>query len=188
MECILKDSDQKPFLYSKNNIVVEVNNEFINLTGYSNNELIGKSLTELSNILRIDSQINLENIESEYSCYMFTKEYEPREVIISCKRLNYENEKTYFINEKVNSDIKEKVTYIENLYLSNEMGVALYSLPDLIVLKMNDKYFEFVDAPYNKKETVIGKKKLEIIKRMQQIKLLTLKLVLERHCRLLSKH
>ena len=42
MECMLKNSDQKPFLYSKNNIVVEVNNEFVNLTGYSNNELIGK--------------------------------------------------------------------------------------------------------------------------------------------------
>ena len=89
MECILKKPNEEPFLYSKNNIVNEVNDEFINLTGYSNNELIGKSLTEISNMLRIDSQVYLENIENEHSGYLFTKEYEPIEITISCKSLKF---------------------------------------------------------------------------------------------------
>jgi signal transduction histidine kinase len=163
MKDILKKAVEKPVLYSKNNIVTEVNNDFINLTGYYNNELIGKSLTEISNMLRIDSQVHLENIESEYSCYMFTKEYEPREVTISCKSLDCQNEKTYFIKEKPNSNIKEKFTYAEHLYSCNEIAIAIYSLPDLIVLRINDKYLEFVDSPYNKRETIIGKKKIEIM-------------------------
>lgn len=161
MEYILKKSDEKSFLYSKNNIVTEVNNDFINLTGYSYNELIGKSLIEISNMMRIDSQINLENIESEYSCYMFTKEYDPKEITISCKRSKCQNEKRYFINEKSNSNIKGKFTYLEHIYSSNEIAVAIYSLPDLIILRMNDKYLEVLDAPYNKRENVVGKKKIE---------------------------
>jgi len=161
MENILKKSDEKSFLYSKNKIVTEVNNDFINLTGYSNNELIGKSLTEISIMLKIDSQVHLENIESEYSCYMFTKEYDPIEVTISCKSLDFQNERIYFIKEKPNSNIKEKFPYVEHLYSSSQIAVAIYSLPDLIVLRMNDMYLEVLDAPYNKRENVIGKNKIK---------------------------
>jgi len=55
---ILKGTAEKPFLRSKNNIIAEVNTEFINITGYSNDELIGKSLNQISIMLRIDSQID----------------------------------------------------------------------------------------------------------------------------------
>ena len=51
--------------------------------------------------------------------------------------------------------------YLEHLYSSDEIAVAIYSLPDLIVLRMNDKYLEVLDAPYNKRGNVIGKKKIE---------------------------
>ena len=140
----------------------------MNLTGYSNKELIGKSLTEISNMLRTDSQVYFENIEEEYSCFMFTKEYEPKEVTISCKSLNCQNEKTYFVKEKPNSNIKEKFMYIEHIYLGNEIEIANYSLPDSIVLRINDKYLDFVGSPYNKKETIIGKKNIEIMPKCER--------------------
>ena len=163
MKYLLKRLGEKPFLHSENNIVTKVNNDFINLTGYSNNELIGKSLTEISCLLKIDSQIYLENIVDKYSCFIFTKEYEPIEVTISFKFLKCNNEKVYFIEEKPNTNIKRNFPYVQRIYSSNQIGVAIYSLPDLTVLKMNDKFLEFVDAPYNKKENVIGKKKTEMM-------------------------
>jgi len=107
MKYILKKLVEKPCLYSKNNIVTEVNNEFMNLTGYFEKDFIGKSLTEISCMLKIDSQIYLENIENEYTCYMFTKEYEPIEVTISCKSLNCENVSDgVFISDKEGKYIK----------------------------------------------------------------------------------
>ena len=158
MKYTLKKVTEKPFLYSKNNIITKVNNEFINLSGYSENELIGKSLTELSCMLRIDSQIYLENIEDEHDCYIFTKELEPKEVTISCKRLQVENEKVYFIKERLNSRIEEECMYLEQICKDNEIGISLYSFPDLIMLKTNQKHLDFWDYPYNKKENSIGKK------------------------------
>jgi len=163
MKYFLKKVTEKPFLHSKNDIVTGVNDEFIKFTRYTREEIIGKSLIEISKMLRIDSQVYLGNIEDEHNCYMFTKEYEPREVTISCKSLNCQNEKTYFIKEKPNSNIKENFPYVKALYSSNQIGVVVYSLPDLIVLRINDKYLEFLDAPYNKRETSVGKKRIEIM-------------------------
>ncbi|MEQ8198036.1 MAG: PAS domain-containing protein [Clostridiaceae bacterium] len=96
MKYTLKRKTEKPFLCSKNSIIIKVNNEFIDLTGYSRNELTGKSLAEISNMLRIDSQVCLENIENEHSCYVFTKDYEARNVSINCKMAEAGNEKIYF--------------------------------------------------------------------------------------------
>lgn len=39
----------------------------------------------------------------------------------------------------------------------------ILSLPDLIVLSVNDNYLKLLDAPYNKRENSIGKNQEEII-------------------------
>lgn len=163
MKDILRKVTKGPFLYSKDNIVNEVNNDFINLTGYSNNELIGKTLAEINTILRMDSQVCIESIEDKYSCFIFTNEYEPKEVTIYCENLNYQNEKTYFFKEKPDSNIKEKFQYIEHVNSVNEIGVAIYSVPDLTILRMNNKYLEFIDVPYYKSGSIVGKNRAEII-------------------------
>ena len=163
MKYIFKNVFEKAFLYSENNVVTEVNNNFINLTGYSNKELIGKSLTEINNMLRIDAQVNLENIENEYSCYMFTKELEPKEVIISCKGLNGQNEKAYLIKETENSIVKEKFDFIKQLYTDSKTGISIISVPDLILLNVNDNYLNYFDKPNNTVDKYIGKKHKEII-------------------------
>jgi PAS domain S-box-containing protein len=158
----LKKTNEKLFLYSKNNVIAEVSNEFINFTGYSEKELIGKSLTEISSMLRINSQVYLENIDNEYNCYMFTKEYEPREVTIISKKLQCDNEKIYVIKENPNSCIKEKFDFVELFSTDRKTGVAINSVPDLILLKANQNYLDTLDEPYNKMENSIGRKKKEI--------------------------
>lgn len=167
MKYTLKKAAEKPFLYSMNNIVTLVNKDFINLTGFSENELIGKSLMEISYMLKIDCQVYLENIDSEYICYMFTKGYEAREVTISCERLKSQNEKKYFIKEKSNSSIKEKFDFVEQLYTDRKTGVAIRSVPDLILLEVNDNYMDFLQEPFNKIENILGKKQKEIINRYE---------------------
>ncbi|GIM29107.1 hypothetical protein CPJCM30710_17730 [Clostridium polyendosporum] len=163
MKYTLNKKAQNPFLHSKNNIIVDVNSEFIKFIGCSRNELIGKSLTDISYILRINSQIYLEDVENDCRCYVFTKSYESREVTISCKTLECKNEKIYFFEEKPNSRIDNKFMGIEQLYANSKIGFAIHSVPDLILLKANQICLDFWDAPYNRKENSIGKKQKEII-------------------------
>jgi len=148
----------EPYLYSCDSVITEVNKEFIDFTGFTMDELIGKSLIEISNMLRINSQGYLEDIENEYSYYIFTKEYEAREVTISCIFLESKNEKVYFFKEKPNARIEDKNTYLEQICKDNEIGISLFSVPDLILLRANQKRLDFCDYPYNKKENSIGKK------------------------------
>ncbi|MDF2883130.1 MAG: histidine kinase [Clostridiaceae bacterium] len=159
----LRRKIKKPFFQSKKGILIEINNEFINLTGYSGNELIGKSLGEIGHMLKIDSQIYLDNIENEYSCYMFTKEYEERGVLITVELLETENEKIYFFQEKTNLRIENKFPVINKLLIDNQICVGIYSIPDLTLLKANQHYLDLLGKPFNKKETAIGKKASDFV-------------------------
>jgi PAS domain S-box-containing protein len=160
---MLKKPIEKSFLYSENNIIVEVNKEFINLTGYSENELIGKSLTEISRMIRIDSQINLQDIKNDSIFYIFAKSFEEIQVTISCKTSDNSNIKRFFFKEKPCSIINEKFDFAQQLYTDRKTGVAIISVPDLILIKANQNYLDFLDEPYNKMENSIGKKQKEIV-------------------------
>lgn len=163
MKYTLKKAIEKPFIHSKNNIITKVNDEFVNLTGYSKKQIIGQSLAEISYKLKIDSQINLENVQDKYNCYIFTQEYEPKEVTIFPKLLDNEDEIIYLFKEKPNSRVGDKFTCTEQLYKNNNTGMVILSLPDLIVLSANDNYLNLLDAPYNERGNSVGRNQKEII-------------------------
>ena len=47
----------EPYLYSCDSIITEVNKEFIDFTGFTMDELLGKSLIEIGDMLKFNSQI-----------------------------------------------------------------------------------------------------------------------------------
>lgn len=63
----------EPCLYSCDSIITKVNKKFIDFTGFTINELLGKSLMEIGVMIKINSQMLIDNISSEYSGYIFTK-------------------------------------------------------------------------------------------------------------------
>lgn len=160
MKYTLKNTVRKPSLYSENDIVTDVSSEFVTLSRYSKEVLIGKSLAEVSCILKLNSQICLEDINNENNCFMFTKENEPREVNIACTIIQSENEKKYFFKEKANSRVENKNMYVEQLCKDNQIGVAIYSSQKFVLLKANDKRMENY---YNNKEAAIGKTLKELV-------------------------
>ncbi|MEQ8198333.1 MAG: ATP-binding protein [Clostridiaceae bacterium] len=162
MKYTFKKTPEEIFIHSISNIVTEVNKGFMKFTGYSEEDLIGKSLTEISTLLRIDSQVYLENIESKHNCYMFTKKYEAREVTISCRSLESRNDNIYYFKEQINSRIEDKFMYLEQLFKDNMGGTAIYSFPDLILLKANEKHLDKYYL-HDKKENILGKKFKEIV-------------------------
>lgn len=163
MKYTLKKKNQELLISSSNSIVTEVNEEFINFTGYSRDDLVGKSLKEISYMLRIDAQMELEKIQNEYSCFMFTKSFEPREVTIFCKSSDCQGKKSYIFKENPKSRLKDKFIVTEQFYEHNKIGVAISTLPDGILLRANQKYLDFLDEPYNKKENSIGRRYTDII-------------------------
>ncbi|MFL0198853.1 hypothetical protein ACJDU8_25375 [Clostridium sp. WILCCON 0269] len=106
----------EPCLHSFDSIIVKVNKEFIDLTNFTKKELFGKSLMEIGQMLRINSQITIDNIDNNYSGYMFTKSLEVREVDISLFYSKETNEKVYTFIEKPNSRLDNKLIFQEQLF------------------------------------------------------------------------
>jgi signal transduction histidine kinase/PAS domain-containing protein len=153
----------EPYLYSSDSIIIEVSKEFIDLTGFTLDELIGKSLLEIGDMLKINSQVFLDNISSNHSAFIFTKLLDAREVNIRLFKSEVVRKKKYTFSEKPNSRLSDKLLFIEQLFKEDDIGVTVFSVPDFILLKVNQKYLDFLDAPYNKIENSLGRPIKEII-------------------------
>ncbi|QAT39834.1 PAS domain-containing sensor histidine kinase [Clostridium sp. JN-9] len=164
----LKKIFENPFIHIKNNIIIYLNNSFLKLSGYSRDELIGKSISDLSSMLRLDSQINMEHIEKEQSCYLFTKELEPREVTISLSRHSTGNEKKYIIKEISNSRIESRLPFAANLLKDNEIGMAFYSITNKILIKVNNNFLDFLGMPDKSNKDCIGRNPEKIFKGLNE--------------------
>ena len=163
MHYISNNSKIKPCLYSLYSIITNVNKEFTDFIGFTRDELIGKSLKDIGTMIRINSQIHIETISTQYTGYIFTKLLEVREVEISVF-FDYEaNEKVYIFVEKHNSRLADKLIFVEQMFIDNITGVAVYSVPDLVLLKINQNYLDFLDPPFNKERISIGRTHREIV-------------------------
>ena len=152
-----------PYFYSCNGLLTDVNREFTDFTGFAVVELIGKSLEQIGTMLKINSQRLLNNISSVDSIYIFTKSLNAREVNISLFHDTETNGQVYSFVEKPNSRLDDKLIFIEQLIINNITGFAVYSAPDLILLKCNQKYLELVNSPLNNLENSIGNPVSKII-------------------------
>jgi signal transduction histidine kinase len=163
MESAFKNKTMEPYLCSYDSIITEVSKEFIEFTGFATDELLGKSLIEIGAAIRINSQVLLDNITVKYSGYIYTKSLSAREVDISLFHSKGTNEKKYTFIEKPNSRLDDKLIFEKQTLSDNIVGVAIYSVPDLIMLKVNQKYLDFHDSPYNEEKISIGLTIREII-------------------------
>lgn len=151
-----KKENCKPSVYCMNHIVTEVNEEFLRLTNFTSDNMIGISLIELSKRLKMDAQINLEDINHERICYIFTKSFEAVQVkLIKEKKEDCNLSKIIFEVENC-STLNDKFEFAEQIYTKEKTGVSIYSYPDFILLKANHNYIKHLNEPYNNLENCIG--------------------------------
>jgi signal transduction histidine kinase/PAS domain-containing protein len=174
MECLINRRVAEPSLYFCDSIIIEVNNEFIDFTGFAVDELVGKSSIEIGDMLRLNSQVFFDSVNSNYSAFIFTKSLEPREVNISCIYNKGSNKKIYTLSEKDNSRLKDKLLFVEQTFIENVRGAAIYSATNAIVLKVNQRYLDFLEPPFNKEENSIGTSINECLTRVIGNKLQTM--------------
>lgn len=151
----------KPYVLINNEIVVEVSNSFTFMTEYSEEELLNKNIKELFSVLRIGPYFNVDNIEGDKEYFVFTKSFEVRFISIDIKEDEFH--KAYVFSEKPNSRAEIKFSAVEALCSHNKFGVAVFSTPDITLLKANQTYLNFLDKPFNNTENSIGKRIHEII-------------------------
>lgn len=148
-----------PYVLFCESKAIEVSNSFLQLSGYSKVDILNKSIEQIFNTLIMATTDISKFANSSKTCYIFTKNFDPREVDITIKSIN--NEKLITIIEKPHSRLEEKFSYIEYLHKS---GIAIYSAHDLTLLKANKTFIEFLGKPHNNKDSCIGKRADEFFK------------------------
>lgn len=156
-------TNEKAILTTNQGRVKNVNNIFLDLTGYCANQLINKSVQEVfRNLLRVNVDIRaIKPQDDPITCFLFTRDLEPIEVTI-CIEIG-SHEEIIIIDEKPNSRLFEKVHDTDRMFSDNKMGVCIISVPDLILLKTNDFYLDILNEPFNVKEKAIGKRIEDIL-------------------------
>ena len=147
----MKKTANKPCICSKDNIIYEANNQFLDLTGYKYKEIIGKSLEDISVLLRSKSQGSIQEIK-EKTLYIFRKDDSPLEVTISCESLNHENHKVYYFHKQTDSLLAMLQANFDNIYINPNEAVAIFSYPDCLLLSHNLRYpinLKRMDVDYN---------------------------------------
>ncbi len=142
-------------LHLRDYIVIKVTNEFLDLIQYLREDIVNKHISEVLSLLK--ATFDIKEVEKEKNYFIFTKDYEAIEVNIEIE--------DNLIMFKVNrgTKLKDKFLFFEELYNENRLGMALFSVPDIRLLKANQTYLDFFDTPFDIRENTYGRKIHEFV-------------------------
>lgn len=138
-----------------NGKITKVNKLFIDMTEYNYDELQDKNIDDVFRILRIGPNVSIDKIDKDVEYFLFTKSLEVK--FINIEVVKERNEYIFILRKKSNLQFNDKFDFICHISLENVCGVAIYNVPDATLLKANQMYFNFLEAPYNTPQNAIGK-------------------------------
>ncbi len=145
-----------PHIVTKDREVLEASYAFKDMTGYTGTDILNKDIKEVFEILKINTNVDLEDIQTEENFFLFTKFHDVRQINILVQQGLTKSEKIYIFIEKPNSRFEDMCTLVQQLYFDNVIGIAIFNTPDLILLKANQQCLNFMDEPYNQIQNIIG--------------------------------
>ncbi|PID23045.1 hypothetical protein CSV61_00890 [Sporosarcina sp. P3] len=148
---------KNPHLYTKDNIIHYVSNGFLELTGYKECDVLGKSLIDIDALLRSEHQISIQEIKATDYVYIFTSNNLPMEVEISIEIVNNADVKVYYFKEMKDSALKFTLDNFVCTDTYKNGSVAIFSYPDGILLQHDENYIHTLSLMHMISEKPLGK-------------------------------
>lgn len=158
----LEQLDSQPFIFITGNEINKAGRLFLELTGYDSSDVVGKDADfVLKNLLRL--YIDREELSKKTGpFYIFTRKLEFREVEIETVYIQ-EAFSSALIFKECFTRFEDKNIYLEQIYNAGISGIAVYSVPDMILLKANQKYLDFLEVPFNDRQNSLGRRIDEVV-------------------------
>lgn len=150
------ESDNLSLIIVKNGQVIEISPAFTDMTQYLTCDFLYKDITEVLKTLRVSPDTDFENSDDESDHFLFTKYLEVRFVRVEV--ITEKEKQIYIFKEKLNSRLENRFSYACKLLSENFIGIAIYSAPDLTLLKANQMYLNFLDASFNTPDKTFGRR------------------------------
>lgn len=150
-------TSKKPCVYTRNNLVYKVNEEFIELSGYKDIYLIGKSIVDLGILLKAEEQISIQDIEDMLHIYIFTNRGLPVGVKLSFHILDNEDHRIYYFEEIVDPALEFIFNNFDSSPTDEGESVAIFTYPDCLLLKHDENYIHTLSTMNISQDNPLGK-------------------------------
>jgi signal transduction histidine kinase/PAS domain-containing protein len=137
--------------------VTSISSNFTDLTSYTLDDLKQKDIESVFIILNIQKHEDIYNHLVNKPMYIFTKFMQPRYVHIYCVTGHKQDEIIYYFEEIPKSRLDEKIGFYEQLFRDNVFSLAVCSVPDFTLIKVNQRYLSFLPEPFNEPRNCLGK-------------------------------
>lgn len=146
-------------------IIILVDNAFEDFTGFIKEDVYKKSVSRVLNeLLKMRVDVKGFKIGQQIGpIVMFTKHNEVKEIDIYIEAESVSDTIVYSFIERPGSRLGGKFIFLEQQIIDNVVGIAIFSMPELILLKANQKYVDYFIAPFNKLENCIGRSIYEMM-------------------------
>lgn len=146
-----------PCMIATDDRVVGMNMPFLNLTGFIEKDVLGMELEKIwKQLLKISMDYRRLKHLRECDCYMFGIDFNVKEVTISYSKMSGSNQDVYTFVQKENNLFDEKYPFLELVNSANDTRLAIYSVPDFIVLKANKGYLEYFSKQHKTLDEILG--------------------------------
>jgi signal transduction histidine kinase len=170
----VRDIDGSPYIHAlpyaayvllTKSLVTEVSYPFADMTGYSREELLKKPVQDICRLLFKSSEPygDLLSFGDTKQFFVFTRTNQVRAVEVTRTRGLTCDEIYLVFREKANSRLEDRFPYLEQVICANHEGVGVFSAREIILLKANQCYLDFLDEPYSNMEHSIGHPLREIM-------------------------
>ncbi|WP_432352048.1 ATP-binding protein [Sporosarcina sp. A2] len=144
-------------IHTNDNFIYRVSEGFLQLTGYEDCDLIGKSLMDLGILLKSEHQIAIQDIKNVSYFYIFNSTNLPLEVKVSSDVLGNEEDKVYFFEKMEDAALQFTLDHFGNTETNKNGSVAIFSYPDCVLLKHDDNYIHTLSLMDIISDNLIGK-------------------------------
>lgn len=143
----------------QNGLVNEIDANFVEFTGYSREELIGKTFSYIMNdMLKVNKVIEkMEELVFIQRCFFFTKVLDFKQTSIAFEK-DLQNELTHitFIQLPL-TNINNPMSFTHQIICNSTLGIAMFYVEDFTLLKANKQYEKIIFERY-KQSDIISKK------------------------------
>jgi PAS domain S-box-containing protein len=156
--------NRQPYICIQKGQAIEANKEFLILTGYGREELIGKDILYILNkLMLLNKKVgSIDKISAADTCFFFNKLLDFKEISIQVLK-SIDTDLIYLIFKQhslINLD--NLLSYTHQLISDNLIGIAIYSADDFTLLKASKEYEKIIYNRY-KQTDIVGKKAHEFL-------------------------
>lgn len=161
----ISKADYTAYIQVREEEIIEVSDAFTVLVGYAKDVLMRNTFTQLCRILlRSTCDIStLENEGDQAEGFLFNSLLEAIAIEVIFKE-SLPLMKTIVFQKKERGQLEDRFPFFQKIYEQEISGVAVFATtPQITLLKANQTYLNFLEQPFNKYESSIGKPLQEIV-------------------------